>query len=159
MIKQLRNALTGVGLLLATSTGALACMDYDYSNETLYFNDNPAQIVVQYVANIADRDLTNSRGVRLTNFAAVLQQDRANLHKSGFSDDPEGIVKVDNYFTTAERRSLLSSSDYFFYCDFTQKDVNELKNQIVEGRVQGWLSVTVFKRSKSALGVFIQLVG
>lgn len=134
-------------------------MDYDYSNETLYFNDNPAQIVVQYVANIADRDLTNSRGVRLTNFAAVLQQDRANLHKSGFSDDPEGIVKVDNYFTTAERRSLLSSSDYFFYCDFTQKDVNELKNQIVEGRVQGWLSVTVFKRSKSALGVFIQLVG
>ena len=83
MHKNIMATLAGAAFLVAAPTSALACMDYDYSNETLYFNDNgtanPAQIVVQYAANIAPRDLTNSRGVRLNNFAAVLQQDRANF--------------------------------------------------------------------------------
>lgn len=157
------SILTGIALFAIAPSAALACMTYDYSNNTLSFSSNgstkPAQIIVEYIANIASRDLTNSRGERLTSFAAVLQQDRANFHRNGISDDPDGGETLDNYFTNAERRSLLSSADYFFYCDFDQKDITQLKQQIQSGRVPGWVGVTVFRQPKGAPGVFIQLVG
>ncbi len=152
----------GIALFIVVPSAALACMLYDYSSETLHFDSNgankPAQIIVEYVANIAPRDLTNSRGERLTNFAAVLQQDRANIHKSGISDDPDGWQALDGYFTNAERRGLLSTADYSFYCDYDQKDIAQLKQQIQSGQVPGWVGVIVFRKPNSAPGVFIQLV-
>lgn len=64
------SAQTGAGVSLQKIHGAYETVDH----------------IGSYVAYIGPRDLTNSRGVRLTDAAAILQQDRANHHALGRGD-------------------------------------------------------------------------
>lgn len=59
-----------------------------------------------YWAYIGRADLYNSNGQRLTTAAQVLQQDRANLHRFGVSQQGD---EWDPYFGSYEARSAIAS--------------------------------------------------
>jgi hypothetical protein len=121
-----------------------------------------SRAMVGYVADITQRDLFNSRGVRLTNFGAILQQDRANVHKTGVLDASGGFTESrDTYFTSAERRGVLSSGPYYFNCatEYSADYSEELKRYIESGRIPGFIGVTIFREPRGGLAVFIELVG
>lgn len=54
-----------------------------------------------YQPVITQKDRVNSKGVALTDPAAILAQERSNTHKSGQGDDP--------YFTTPQKRAEIST--------------------------------------------------
>jgi hypothetical protein len=62
-------------------------------------------LVESYVARLSEADHFNSNGQRLTTAAAVVRQDRANVHKFGVVD-PEDDIDV--YFRSAARREKLA---------------------------------------------------
>lgn len=115
-----------------------------------------APVLASYIANIAERDLYNSRGARLGNFAAVLQQDRANFHKSGRADG-SGVLTdgADTYFVNLERRSQLASATYYADCYMSASDVRNFQNSILNGRVGGVVWVLPFRHPNGGLGVYI----
>jgi hypothetical protein len=43
-------------------------------------------LIAAYFAHLSPVDFQNSRGVRLSDFGAILQQDRANFHRFGRAD-------------------------------------------------------------------------
>lgn len=47
-------------------------------------------LIAQYYTVIGPGDFYNSAGARLTDFGAILQQDRANLHRFGKPDAQDG---------------------------------------------------------------------
>ena len=57
-------------------------------------NASPAiaddRLLAQYVANLGPEDYVNSGGKRLTSFAALLAQDRANFHRFGIRHENDG---------------------------------------------------------------------
>ncbi|ABD55213.1 hypothetical protein [Jannaschia sp. CCS1] len=52
------------------------------------------QLLAQYVADIRAEDRHNSTGVRLTSFAALLAQDRANYHRFGIRHSNDGADPI-----------------------------------------------------------------
>ncbi len=113
-------------------------------------------VLASYIANIAERDLYNSRGVRLAGFAAVLQQDRANVHKSGRADG-SGVLtdQADTYFVDLARRSELTTATYYTDCYMSAAQTQALQNGIANGRVGGVVWVVPFRHPNSGLGVYI----
>lgn len=63
-----------------------------------------ADYVGQYQAEISARDLRNSNGQMLQTVAAILRQDRANVHRYGIVDR---FDEIDGIFDDAERRADL----------------------------------------------------
>ncbi|MEM9584131.1 MAG: hypothetical protein AAGA08_13555 [Pseudomonadota bacterium] len=63
------------------------------------------QVLAQYYTTLAGEDFTNSRGVRLGTFGAVLQQDRANFHRFGIR---HGGDESDPYFANKQMRAGIS---------------------------------------------------
>ena len=57
-----------------------------------------------YCATLSARDHFNSNGQRLTTAAAIIRQDRANVHRHVHTDEEDGI---DTLFTTPEAREQL----------------------------------------------------
>lgn len=113
-------------------------------------------VLASYIANIAERDLYNARGVRLEGFAAVLQQDRANFHKSGRGDG-SGVLTdgADQYFVNLVRRSELATAIYYTDCYMSAAQTQALKNGIANGRVGGVVWVLPFRHHSGGLGVYI----
>ncbi|MBL1436121.1 MAG: hypothetical protein COB08_007975 [Rhodobacteraceae bacterium] len=113
-------------------------------------------VLTNYIANIAERDLYNSKGVRLGGFAAVLQQDRANFHKSGRADG-SGVLTdgADNYFVNLARRSELATATYYTDCYMSAAQTRALQNGIANGRVGGVVWVLPFRHPNGSLGVYI----
>ncbi len=111
---------------------------------------------LDYMALIGQRDLYNSRGVRLGNFKQVMQQDRANLHKSGQAD-VSGVFHdtMDSYFTTPARRGFLSTARYYTDCYMSRAESDGLKNDILNGRILGQLWVVVFAHPAGGSAVYI----
>ncbi len=164
-------------LLLATLiapgiASAQGCIEYN-TDGALIFKDGafrgPVAEVTSYFAIITERDLYNSRGVRLRDFRAIMQQDRANVHKSGAVDriadtSEDGSPNIieedfDSYFTTLERRTLLSSLPYYGYC-YDSGSNERLAREIVAGRINAaGLAVTLFRRSNGRLAVLLAPVG
>ncbi|MBS0123767.1 hypothetical protein [Thetidibacter halocola] len=62
------------------------------------------EIVASYYAALGAQDYHNSRGARLGNFAAVIQQDRANFHRFGWRDPQD---EGDPIFGSREMRSRI----------------------------------------------------
>jgi hypothetical protein len=61
-------------------------------------------LMAEYYALLSGADLRNSNGVRLTDFGAILQQDRANVHRFGRADD---LDQWDPVFDDANLRALI----------------------------------------------------
>jgi len=116
--------------------------------------------VVDFIAVIGTRDLYNSRGVRLNDFRAIIQQDRANLHKTGKVDTFDTISDgSERFFTTLKRRRLLSTATYYDYCGISTEAIADKRRAIENGTVQGALWVLVFRRPDGSLAVFTSIAG
>ena len=61
-------------------------------------------LVESYIAHISNADKYNSRGERLTSPAAILRQDRANVHVFGKASS---LDDYDGFFDSIENRALL----------------------------------------------------
>lgn len=62
------------------------------------------QLVESFVARLSAQDHFNSQGQRLSSAAAIIRQDRANLHQFGRAD-PED--ESDRFFASRANRALL----------------------------------------------------
>lgn len=60
--------------------------------------------IESYYARISERDHFNSNGERLSNAAAIIRQDRANVHAYGKQDDDDDI---DHFFDDKANRARL----------------------------------------------------
>lgn len=150
---------------LVLPTGALAQDCIESIDKRIQFRDGTKPVLLErvasYIAHISERDLYNSSGTRLTDFRAILQQDRANLHKTG-KPDVEGDFQddVDDYFTTIERRQLFSVADYYYPCDWwTAKDTANFHSEILNAKVAGVILVVVFRHPNGKLAISLQPVG
>jgi len=145
---------------IATSVSAQECVkDVD---QTVQFSHNgqtvQAERLFDYTAVIGPRDMTNSSGTRLASFAAIMQQDRANLHKSGIGDSfGDYRETVDSYFTTLERRSFLSRARYYTDCTASLRDL--IKALANEQLPIGILWVVLFRHPDGGTAVYISEAG
>lgn len=64
------------------------------------------QLIGSYHALLGPQDHVNSNGVRLTDFGAILQQDRANFHRFGRAD---GLDQWDPVFADPAQRARIPS--------------------------------------------------
>lgn len=156
----LKTALVALALLPAAAM-AQGCVE-DAGAQLTIVEDGRAFSVpplANYTAFIGVRDLFNSNGVRLASVGAVLQQDRANFHKSGLADGSGGFSdSQDGYFTSLARRTALSTAPYYVDCNMTPAQERAFKRSIVNGEVQGVIWVLPFRHPRGGLGVYISLV-
>lgn len=115
--------------------------------------------VVDFLAVIGSRDLSNSKGKPLFTLGAILQQDRANYHKSNRADITDDIKDGDDrYFTTLDRRQILSKARYYYDCFMDKQDIIELHNQVLSGKF-ATLWVVLFRQPDGRLAVYATPVG
>ncbi|MEO0634483.1 MAG: hypothetical protein AAFY52_10230 [Pseudomonadota bacterium] len=65
------------------------------------------QLIAAYYAMLTGPDLSNSRGVPLGSFCAIVQQDRANYHRFGIRQQGD---EWDPVFADRNARSVISTS-------------------------------------------------
>ena len=159
LLKFFGVVFVSLGLLSPMAATAQSCIEgYDdtisfVSNGQLFQLDK----LVSYTALIAKRDLTNSKAARLDNFAAVIQQDRANLHKTGLADiSGDWHDEGDTYFTTPSRRNFLSTARYYMPCYFKGADAKKFESEIVNANVLGVVGVIVFRHPDGTPAVFLE---
>lgn len=72
---------------------------------TLFAGSASAQgrVLAEYTARIGPDDHFNSAGDRLDTVAAILRQDRANMHRFDLADEED---ESDDYFVDAQTRGL-----------------------------------------------------
>ncbi|MBO9420105.1 hypothetical protein J7481_11410 [Labrenzia sp. R4_2] len=80
--------------------GLLLLMCFDFSTAVAQ-----EQLLARYIANIGPEDHYNSSGKRLTSFAALIAQDRANFHRFGIRHQHDGF---DPIFTHRSMRAQIS---------------------------------------------------
>ncbi|MDJ1008588.1 MAG: hypothetical protein QNJ13_12275 [Paracoccaceae bacterium] len=83
------------------------------------------QLMFQYYAMLTPQDTYNSRGAPLGSVCAIVQQDRANVHKFGKRDAAD---EVDPFFTSPERRAMIAGK-----CDYQQghHTVERIRSQVI----------------------------
>ncbi len=64
------------------------------------------QLIGRYYALLGPQDHVNSSGARLTDFGAILQQDRANYHRFGRAEAED---QFDPIFGNAQQRARIPS--------------------------------------------------
>jgi hypothetical protein len=160
----IRKALLLASLvLLVPGASALAGGCVESVDKQIQFRDGtflgPVERVVDFVAVIGERDLYNSNGARFTDFRAIIQQDRANLHKTGIADKFDAFKdQREAYFTTVERRRLLGTARYYNYCNMTDQGVSANRNAIVSGNVPGGVWVLIFRHPSGELAAMTSFV-
>lgn len=145
---------TALSLIIPSISFAGGCVaDVDQS-VTLKLNGHSYQAarIVDYIAVIGPNDLFSSKGVRLPSYAAVMQQDRANMHKFHLADADDGY---DNYFTSYKRRVQLTKARYYTGCYMSSAQSDRLKSDIENGRVQGRIWTVVFDHPNGGIGVYL----
>jgi hypothetical protein len=125
-------------LALVAGLAAVPAVAQDCIPYTSVPSELPGTFIVRYTADWSDFDHFNSRGVRLQSAAAILQQDRANVHKFGKTT---GFDSDDGYFVTLERRQLLGGAEVKAFCGLTSAGV---RRAIVNGTTAG---VVMFYRA------------
>jgi hypothetical protein len=100
-------------------------------------------LMLEYYATLSPKDTYNSRGVPLNDVCAIVQQDRANVHKFG---NPDG-EQPDGFFTSSERRAMISGK-----CEYSQSHhtVDRIRSQFI-----GFVLVRVFGSGGSVTRVQI----
>lgn len=100
-------------------------------------------LMFQYYTILSPRDTYNSSGMPLNDVCAIVQQDRANVHKFG---DPDGDTP-DGFFTTPKRRAMITGK-----CDYdpNHHTVDRIRSQFV-----GFVLVRVYGSGMSVSRVHI----
>ena len=150
----MRNWFVSFVFVLASSGMAIAqsCVDYDMYDAGKKYPG--AAFIVNYIADIQEQDLYSSKGLRLSKAEQVLRQDRANVHKFGLGGEMD---TRDGFFGKSANRALLEKAQYVTYCN---TNLSELKRNILQGRVPGFVDVMVFKMlGTGRYVVFLNVVG
>ena len=81
-------------------------------------------LMFEYYTMLSSRDTYNSRGAPLNDVCAIVQQDRANVHKFG---NPDGDAP-DSFFTSPERRAMITGK-----CDYVRgyHTVDRIRSQFI----------------------------
>ncbi|RYH12373.1 hypothetical protein [Tropicimonas sp. IMCC6043] len=95
-----------------------------------------------YFAFIGTADMHNSKGVRLTNFCGILQQDRANVHKFRIRQEYD---EGDPWFTTlAARQKIAADCRIGAGSEYIRNAVLRGEERYVRVQVYGWGGVPEF---------------
>ena len=89
-------------------------------------------LMLEYYATLTPGDTYNSRGAPLNDVCAIVQQDRANVHKFG---NPDGD-RPDSFFTSPERRAMITGKCVY---DRSHHTVDRIRNQVI-----GFVQVRVY---------------
>ncbi|SPJ24244.1 hypothetical protein [Palleronia abyssalis] len=105
---------------------------------------NAQGVMFEYFATLSPRDTYSSEGVALNSVCAIVQQDRANVHRFGNPDGEE----PDPFFTTSERRAMIQGK-----CDYdrTHHTVDRIRNRVI-----GFVFVRVYGSGGQVSRVEIQ---
>lgn len=100
-------------------------------------------LMFEYYTMLTPQDTYNSKGKPLNDFCAVVQQDRANVHKFG---NPDGDPP-DPFFTNLKRRSMIAGK-----CDYvkTHHTVDRIRRQVI-----GFVWVRVYGTGGSVSRVLV----
>jgi len=172
LFKTLFLATTLAFVATAQAGQAQSCVEYipDDGETLLVVTNGNSQVVrpfVQYSTVLGDRDLVNSKGTRLSNFLAVLQQDRANVNRFGHPDktdfgDMDGAMifvdEGDTYFTTAERRAEFVGMTHVPFCYMNSQDVKSFTSRIMANET-GFLFISIFTLPNGKLAVHMSEAG
>ncbi len=81
-------------------------------------------LIVEYYATLSPQDTYNSRGAPLNDVCAIVQQDRANVHKFG---NPDG-EQPDHFFNSVERRAMIAGN-----CEYNRghHTVDRIRSQFI----------------------------
>ncbi|WP_372570646.1 hypothetical protein [Ruegeria jejuensis] len=82
------------------------------------------ELMLEYYATLSPRDTYSSSGQPLDDVCAIVQQDRANVHKFGNPDQEQ----PDGFFTTPARRAMISGK-----CDYSRSHhtVERIRSQYI----------------------------
>lgn len=78
----------------------------------------------EYYATLSPQDTYNSRGQPLNDVCAIVQQDRANVHRFG---NPDG-ERPDGFFTNADRRAMIAGKCVY---DRNHHTVDRIRSQFI----------------------------
>lgn len=126
-------------LIFAAALSGTAAMAGETEGDTF--------IATTYTAYIGMNDLTNSGGDRLPNAAAVIQQDRANVHRFGLADAND---EDDLHFEDADARAdipELIAADGGIDAD--------LARLIMQGNVQVYVDVKMTGETVTGISVYV----
>ncbi len=141
------------------------------------------RFITTYFSQISERDIYNSKGGRLSTYRQILQQDRANVNRFGLRDyvnmsdgetDANGNLvewkmwdDTDDFFTTPQRRALLTTMPLIFNCnDQGRPDDHENSadflfwtRAMAKGQVPGTLMLMVIPLPQGGYGFHFSFVG
>jgi len=100
-------------------------------------------LMLEYFTTLTPNDTYNSSGASLGDFCAVVQQDRANVHRFG---NPDGDG-VDPFFNTPQRRAMIQGA-----CDYDRSYHTIDK---IRSRFNGFVYVRVFGTNGAVSRVLI----
>lgn len=100
--------ISGAAILIASMTSGAAA----------------ESLMLEYYATLSPHDTYNSRGARLDDVCAIVQQDRANVHKFGNPDRDT----PDSFFASPARRAMITGK-----CDYDRNyhTVDRIRNQVI----------------------------
>ncbi|ABD53086.1 hypothetical protein [Jannaschia sp. CCS1] len=101
---------------------------------TIPFAAHAQQLIASYYTTLGPNDHYNSSGTRLGDFGAILQQDRANVHRFGIYDSGD---QSDPIFGSLQNRSLIPSIWRF------GPSAQGIPNRVVQGH-QAYIFVEIF---------------
>jgi len=164
MLKNCKTVMLAItfSILGMASASAYDCVEDIDQHVTFRHNGDfvLAERIIDYVAVIAKRDLFNSSGQRLSNYKAIIRQDRANIHNLQTADIfGTSIEQIEEFFETADKRQILSSAEYFFSCHMSQKSAKAFQDATVSGEFLGTFWVILFRHPNGGIGIFTELVG
>lgn len=90
------------------------------------------ELMLEYHTMLTTNDTYSSRGVALNDVCAIVQQDRANVHKFGNPDREQ----PDWFFTSPERRAMITGKCEY---DPSYHTVQRIRSQFI-----GFVKVRVF---------------
>ena len=81
-------------------------------------------LMFEYFTTLSPKDTYSSRGAPLNDVCAIVQQDRANVHKFGNPDREQ----PDNFFTSPARRAMIAGK-----CEYSKSHhtVGRIRNQVI----------------------------
>lgn len=101
------------------------------------------ELIVAYYTTLTAQDTFNSKGAPLNSVCAIVQQDRANVHRFGNPDNEQ----PDTFFTTSERRAMMTGKCVY---DPNHHSVSRTRNRVI-----GFVLVRVYGNGENVSRVQI----
>jgi len=99
-------------------------------------NAQAQSLLVEYYALLGPADAASSRGAKLDDLCAIIQQDRANWHRFNKRDE---FDRGDTFFTSSDRRAMIAGK-----CDYDRSYYANPGQRIRSGERSFFVHVLVY---------------